>query len=125
MPTYGPDGSIRLDTSADPSTGSMGPGPGTSGGVAGYSDHAFRDSLEAVEGIAADRGYEHYEPAFQYGWESAGRQRGRDWATCEPDLERDWRSRHADRDWTEYKGAVRHAFERAMHTFEGGPDPRK
>jgi hypothetical protein len=122
MPTIGPDGSIRLDTSADPSTGSMGPNP-TGANRPGYSDNMFRDDLGSVEGIAADRGYEHYQPAFQYGWESAHQQRGRDWTSCEADLERDWRSRHADRDWAEHRSAVRHAFERAMHVFEGAKDP--
>ena len=38
-------------------------------------------------------------------------------------IEREWRAAHTDRDWRDYRSAVRHAFDRAMHVFEGGPDP--
>ena len=119
MPTYNPDGSIDLD-----STNRI--GVGGAGGTAGsYADHWFRDNYSTLDGLQADRGYDHYEPAFRYGWESAGTRAGRGWTEAETELERDWRGRHTDRDWNEHKGAVRHAFERAMHVFEGGPDPDK
>ena len=124
MPTYNPDGTIRLDTENIAGAGGVGP-HGISGGTASFSADWFRENYSTLDGLAADRGYEHYEPGFRYGWESAGTRGGRAWTESEADLEHDWRSRHADRDWTEYKGAVRHAFERAMHVFEGAKDPDK
>jgi hypothetical protein len=128
MPTYGPDGSIRLDSENTIGTGGVGPhgGPATGRHEAGmYSDELFRDDVSAIEGLQAGRGYEHYEPGFRYGWESAERHRGRAWTDAEGDLEQDWRTRHPDRDWHEYRGSIRHAFDKAMHVFEGGKDPDK
>jgi hypothetical protein len=123
MPTYKPDGSIELDTTNKVGSGGVGPHGLDSATPTGYSDEWFRDNYSTLDGLQADRGYEHYQPGFRYGWESAARHRGRGWAEAEPELEREWRSRHADRDWTDYRGSVRHAFERAMHVFEGATDP--
>lgn len=125
MPTYGPDGSIQLDTTNTIGSGGVG-AAGTHGGSGrAYHDSWFRDDLQAIDELQADRGYEHYEPAFRYGWDSAGRHRGRTWADSEGELERDWRSTQTDRDWGEHRGAVRHAFERAMHVFEGVDEPKR
>ncbi len=125
MPTYNPDGTMNLDTTNTVGSGSVGP-QGISGGpVKAYSDEWFRDNYSTLDGLQADRGYEHYEPGFRYGWDAAGQHHGRGWSDVEPDLERDWRGRHADRDWNDYKGSVRHAFEKAMHVFEGAKDPDK
>ena len=119
MPTFRPDGTIELDSTNRIGTGANGGTPMPSA----YSGSWFRDNYTTLDGLAADRDYDHYEPGFRYGWESAERYRGRGWQDAEAELERDWRSRHADRDWQEYKGSVRHAFDRAMHVFEGGKDP--
>ena len=124
MPTYGPDGSIRLDsTNSVGGSPTMHGGDVTGSGMGGYSDSWFRENLGSLDGLAGDRDYDHYDPHFRHGWESAGRHRGRSWTDAEGDIERDWRAAHADRDWREYRSAVRHAFDRAMHVFEGGPDP--
>ena len=122
MPTYNADGSITLDSTNRVNA------EGVSSGITNttsYSGDWFRENYSTLDGLAADRDYDHYEPGFRYGWDAAGQHRGRGWSDVEPDLERDWRSRHTDRDWNEYKGSVRHAFERAMHVFEGAPDPDK
>ena len=124
MPSYKPDGSIELDTTNHIGAGGVGP-HGISGSTrTEYNSDWFRD-LEEVQGLQADRGYEHYEGSFRYGWEAAGQHRGRQWEDVESDLEQDWRSRHTDRDWNDHRSAVRHAFERAMHVFEGTRDPDK
>lgn len=124
MPTYGPDGSIELDTTNRIGvSGGTGPATDHSGSSNAYSESWFRENYSTLDGLAAERDYDHYEPGFRYGWESAERHRGRGWQEAEGELERDWRSRQADRDWNEYKGSVRHAFDRAMHVFEGAKDP--
>ncbi|HEU4629585.1 MAG TPA: hypothetical protein VFS08_07550 [Gemmatimonadaceae bacterium] len=119
MPTYKPDGTIQLDTENTIGSGGVGPHGVAGGTPTAYSDEWFRDDLQTIEGLQADRGYEHYEPAFRHGWEAAGRYRGRGWSDVERDVEREWRDRHTDRDWQQYHGAIRHAFERAMRVFEG------
>lgn len=121
MPTYGPDGSIRLDTTVNAGGWPSSHGTGTPAPV--YSDGWFRENYSTLDGLAADRAYEDYDPHFRYGWDAAGRLRGRTFDDAERDLEHDWRAQHADRDWRDYRSAVRHAFERAMHVFEGEPDP--
>jgi hypothetical protein len=68
--------------------------------------------------FAADRGYEYYRPAYQYGWESAQHHRGREWNDVEPELERDWSSRGARSTWQDIKAAVRDAWDRVT----GGDD---
>ena len=118
MPTYRPDGSIELDTTNTIGSGGVG-AHGGGGSVTTYSDAWFRDEMADIAGLQADRGYEHYEPGFRHGWESAERHRGRSWAEAAPEVERDWRHQHADSEWVEYHGAIRHAFERAMRVFEG------
>jgi hypothetical protein len=118
MPTYGPDGSIRLDTTNTIGSGGVG-AHGGGGSVSTYSDEWFRSEMQGMAELNADRGYEHYEPGFRHGWDAAGRHRGRQWADVESDVEREWRGQHADRDWHEYRGAIRGAFERAMRVFEG------
>lgn len=60
------------------------------------------------------RGYEfsRYQPAYAYGAGLANEQRfhGRDWATIETDVRRDWESRNS-RPWEEFKDAVRYGWE--------------
>ena len=36
--------------------------------------------------------YDAFRPGYRYGYESAGRYRGRHWTDVERDLERDWES---------------------------------
>lgn len=118
MTSIGPTG--RLDTNENlAGTG----GARAKGVMETFNDHWWRDNYSTLDGLQADRGYEHYEPGFRYGWDSAGRHRGRRFEDVEPELERDWTSAQRDRAWGEHRGAIRHAFERAMHVFEGAPDP--
>jgi hypothetical protein len=113
-----PDGSIAIGT--NPPT----PGREASSAMETYDTNWWRDNYGELEGVQADRGYAHYEPALRYGWESAGRHRGRGFDDAERDLERDWSSRPgAPGAWADNRHAVRHAFERAMHVFEGTKDP--
>ena len=85
-----------------------------------YDDAWWRDHYGELEGVRADRGYEHYEPAFRYGWESAHRHTGRRWEEVEDEVTRGWEERRGNTNpaWQEVHGAVRHAFDRAMQTFQ-------
>jgi hypothetical protein len=68
--------------------------------------------------VTADRGYEFYQPAYRYGYESATQQqyRGRQWHDVENELRFGW-DRYAHRSankstWQEIKDAVRDAWHR-------------
>lgn len=64
----------------------------------------------------ADRGFEHYEPGYRYGSESAQRLRGRDWNDAENDLRSGWdRYEHRGSNkstWEEVKDSVKDAWDR-------------
>ena len=64
--------------------------------------------------VSGGRGFDYYEPAYRFGYESARRYRGKEWDAVEPDLERDWencRYRGATQ-WQTVKEAVRDAWDR-------------
>jgi hypothetical protein len=58
--------------------------------------------------------YDHYRPAYRYGWESRERHVGRRWTEVERELERGWReNRGASRlGWSEARQAARDAWQR-------------
>jgi hypothetical protein len=58
--------------------------------------------------------YDHYRPAYRYGWESRSRNEGRRWDEVEKDLERGWReNRGTSRlGWTDARQAARDAWQR-------------
>lgn len=61
--------------------------------------------------------YEHYEPGFRYGWQSAIDEQyvGRDFVDAESELERSWDALHGEnaQDWEEARESVRDAWSRA------------
>lgn len=74
----------------------------------------FRADYEArYAGSAA--GYDDFDPAYRYGHALAaeGRFGGRSWDEIEADARAEWERRHPESAWQRFKGAVRHAWERA------------
>ncbi|HEU4628299.1 MAG TPA: hypothetical protein VFS08_01090 [Gemmatimonadaceae bacterium] len=72
---------------------------------------------------AADRGYEHYRPAYRYGWEARTRHHdsGRSYDEVEPELERDW-ERHrgtSSLGWHDARHAARDAWHRIERRMRG------
>jgi hypothetical protein len=63
----------------------------------------------------ASRGspYEHWAPAYRYGYDLATdpRCRDREWATMETDAQREWEQRHQGT-WQEFKDAIRYAWDK-------------
>lgn len=57
--------------------------------------------------------YEHYEPAYQYGYtlRNEPRYRDYDWMRLEPEARRTWESRNPGTAWDQVKDAVRYAWE--------------
>jgi hypothetical protein len=63
---------------------------------------------------ASGLSYDTLSGGYRYGYESAGRHQGRQWADVESDLERDW-NRYEYRGqstWQQVKHAVRDAWDR-------------
>lgn len=60
------------------------------------------------------RDFDHYRPAYKYGYDSAGRVGNRPWNEAEPELRRGWDS-YDDRGqskWDDVKDSVRDAWNR-------------
>jgi hypothetical protein len=57
--------------------------------------------------------YEHYEPAYQYGYtlRNEPRYRDYDWARLEPEARRTWEQRNPGTAWDQVKAAVRYSWE--------------
>jgi uncharacterized protein (TIGR02271 family) len=77
------------------------------------TDPDYRRHWQTNYGTSGGR-YEDYEPAYRYGSTlgSDERYRGRDWNDIEPDVRRDWESRHPGSAWDRFKAAVHHGWEK-------------
>ena len=94
------------------------------GGVAGSAaaeklnpteeDAYWRDNFRKRPYADETLSYDHYRPAYRYGWDSRARLVGRRWDEVERELERGWReNRGASRlGWTDAKLAARDAWQR-------------
>lgn len=56
--------------------------------------------------------YDHYRPAYRFGWESYVKYHGRQWNEVETDLMCDWQKTEPKLEWTSAKPATRDAWER-------------
>lgn len=76
----------------------------------------WRDSFSSRPYASADRGFEHYQPGYRYGYESAQRFGGRSWDESENDLRSGWdryEHRGSNRStWDEIKHSVKDAWDR-------------
>jgi len=65
--------------------------------------------------------YEQYRPAYQYGYELSSNPtyRGRDWASVEPEIRRDWETRQPNT-WDRFKNSIRYAWDKSMGAERGG-----
>jgi hypothetical protein len=64
--------------------------------------------------VVADRGYDHYAPAYRYGVEAALNHPGKSWDEIEADLRRGWETpeQRLEGAWDEIKDAVHDAWAR-------------
>ncbi|MBR9988364.1 MAG: hypothetical protein KFH98_01350 [Gemmatimonadetes bacterium] len=117
------------DLNADSITGEpgshpVGTGAGAAGGAAGSSgaealnptteDAYWRDNFRKRPYADETLSYDHYRPAYRYGWESRTRLTGRRWDEVERDLERGWRENRGESrlGWGDAKLAARDAWQR-------------
>lgn len=66
--------------------------------------------------VRKDKGYDHYEPAYRYGWETGSRPEfaSRSFETAESDLERNWNTYRgpSTTEWRDVREATRDSYER-------------
>src|SRR5688572_3481873 len=77
----------------------------------------WRQNFRRQPYFQAGTPYEHYEPGFRYGWQSAlaDEHAGGEFEDVESELERSWDALHGEnaQDWEEARSAARDAWERA------------
>ena len=83
-----------------------------------YRDH-FQNTYTTTSYYNADRDWNDYEPAYQYGYQNYDKYRGQRFEDVEAKLASDWDASRAESRlaWNEAKGAVRdgwHYIERAL-----------
>ncbi|HEY9229985.1 MAG TPA: hypothetical protein VIP11_25260 [Gemmatimonadaceae bacterium] len=77
----------------------------------------WRDNWQTRPYATADRGFDFYRPAYRYGFESAQRNRGREFDDVAQDLEIGWETyeyRNQSK-WAHVKEAVRDGWNRLRH----------
>lgn len=79
-------------------------------------NYATRDYVDE------DVEYEHYEPAYRYGWESRTRYDHDDFDAVEKDLERDWDDYRGESslEWGSARPATKDAWDRANREYGSG-----
>ncbi len=101
----------------------------TSGSDWMNEDSYWRENFSMRPYVQADRGYEHYQPGYRFGYESAHRNQGRRFEDAETDLRRDWDSyehRGSNKStWDEIKESVRDAWNRVTGNDRGREDVRR
>jgi len=107
---------------------------GVAGGLAGkgaaeavnptMEDKYWRENYAKRPYVTTGAGYDTYQPAYKYGWESYGRYRGRKFDEVEPELRRDWeKTKDASRlTWDKAKDATRDAWHRVERAIPGDAD---
>lgn len=84
----------------------------------------WRENYKSRPYYKSGRDFEHYSPAYRFGWESASRMdyHGRRFEDVESDLSKNWnRFRGSARtEWNDVRAATRDAFERAQNRTGAG-----
>ena len=77
-------------------------------------DSFWRDNYITRPYAQEDKTYDHYQPAYKYGWESRMMHGGKRWTDVESDLERKWNSARGGSNlgWNDAKPAARDAWDR-------------
>ena len=77
-------------------------------------DAYWRENYSTRPYATADRGYEYYQPAYRYGWESRAKFSGKNFDDVAPDLQKNWTSARGSSkmEWSEARSAISDAWHR-------------
>lgn len=83
-----------------------------------YQDH-FKNTYRERPYFKSGLGWDDYQPAYQYGYDTYGQYRGQRFEDVEPRMESEWASsrNNSKLEWSDARGAVRdgwHHIERAL-----------
>lgn len=86
-------------------------------------DTYWRDNYKTRPYVKGET-YDRWKPAYQHGWESYGRYRGKKFEDVEPNLRTDWEKRNESRElgWDRAKDATRDAWHRVERAIPGDAD---
>lgn len=81
-------------------------------------DAYWRNNYSSRPYVAADKGYDHYQPAYKYGWESRARHGAASWDQSQDALRKQWNEHPASRHlhWDAASPAIRDAWDRGTDT---------
>jgi uncharacterized protein (TIGR02271 family) len=85
--------------------------------IGGFDPKLYRDDYsQRYAKLGSSEDFESYRPAYKFGHEMRGDKRfaGEDWSNVEPNARSAWEERNPGT-WERFKGAVRHAWDRAKH----------
>ena len=85
-------------------------------------DTYWRSNYASRPYVKAGTPYEHYQPAYRYGWESRAKMKDQSWQDAQVALRRDWDSHPASKSlaWDSASAPVRDAWDRGSPTVQTG-----
>ena len=103
--------------SAESTTGSNADSPG---GLGDWSAHENAFRRHHAQNLAGTGEYDVYAVAYQFGGDQSRHAMYRDksWEEIEPQVRRDWESRHRGSPWNNFKAAVRYGWESTSNVVE-------
>jgi hypothetical protein len=95
-------------------------GAGSSRGLGDWSAHEDAFRRHHAQTYAATGEYDAYAEAYQFGGDQSRHAMYRDksWEEIEPQVRRDWESRHRGSPWNNFKAAVRYGWESTSNAVE-------
>lgn len=77
-------------------------------------DEYWRREYRSRPYVQPHEEYEHYRPAYQYGWRARAARPGKKFEEVEDELQTDWRAApgYESLEWTRFRPAVRDAWDR-------------
>ncbi|HJX29754.1 MAG TPA: hypothetical protein VJ885_17770, partial [Thermoanaerobaculia bacterium] len=87
-------------------------------------DNYWRENYKTRPYADNSLSYDHYQPAYKYGWEARGNHPGKTWDQAENDLAMGWDSARGSsrQTWNEAKHATRDAWHRVERAVPGDLD---
>jgi len=87
-------------------------------------DAYWRSNYKTRPYYSANRDYEHYQPAYRYGWESRSRHEGKKWDEVEGELATGWDKAKGKSElaWDDAKHATKDAWHRIEKKLPGDAD---
>ena len=109
--------STPADAPDTPETGARARKGGTHPAADADTHDAFwRSSFTTRPYVDAQLGYDHYRPAYRFGWESRGESPEADFGDVEERLRERWEDEPSELSWEEARPAVRDAWIHAADT---------